>query len=175
MFRDNSLIPAESLRLAALGFLSEKDRHYGDLAAEVRHFTSRVVGPSLELMGTSLELLRYEGLVAAVDGEGMADNATLRLTDAGKEALATLLQASLRGAVGDLNRLNLMLKLRFLHFLPVAQQREQLDQVVGLCENELARLEDLRHHDEESPALFREWLDADIAHLKTRLAGLPQG
>ena len=68
MFRDNSLIPTEAVRLAALGFLAEAPRRYGDLAAEIRHFTGRVVGPSLDLMGTSLELMRFEGLIEAVDG-----------------------------------------------------------------------------------------------------------
>ena len=66
MFRDNSLIPAEAIRLAALGLLAEAERRYGDLAGEIRHFTSRIVGPSLDLMGTSVELLRYEGLIEAV-------------------------------------------------------------------------------------------------------------
>ena len=66
MFRDNSLIPTEAIRLAALGLLSEGARRYGELAAEIRHFTSRVAGPSLDLMGNSLELLIYEGLVEAV-------------------------------------------------------------------------------------------------------------
>ena len=55
-------------------------RRYADLAAELRHFTSAIAGPSLELMGTSLELLRYEGLAAASEGAGMADNAMLEIT-----------------------------------------------------------------------------------------------
>ncbi|HYC12673.1 MAG TPA: hypothetical protein VEC75_00390, partial [Stellaceae bacterium] len=62
MFRDRSLVPAEAIRLTALGLLAEGPRRYGDLAAAVRHFTGRIVGPSLDLMGSSLELLRYEGL-----------------------------------------------------------------------------------------------------------------
>ena len=45
-----------------------------------RHFTSRIVGPSLDLMGTSLELLRYDGLIEALDGTGMEDNAVLTVT-----------------------------------------------------------------------------------------------
>src|SRR5215470_14983687 len=68
MFRDHSLVPAEAIRLAALGLLAEAPRNYADLAAEVRFLTSRIAGPSPELMGTSLELLRYEGLVTAATG-----------------------------------------------------------------------------------------------------------
>ena len=80
MFRDNSLIPTEAVRLAALGLLAEGQRRYGDLAAEIRHFTSCIAGPSLELLGTSLELLRYEGLVAAAADGGLAENALLEIT-----------------------------------------------------------------------------------------------
>src|SRR5512146_571537 len=93
LFRDNSLIPAEAIRLAALGLLAEGARRYGDLASEIRHFTRRIAGPSLDLMGSSLELLIYEGLAEAVDGKGMADNALLRLTPPGATALQALLKA----------------------------------------------------------------------------------
>jgi hypothetical protein len=51
MYKDNSLIPTEAVRLAALGLLTEGPRSYGDLADEVRLFTSRIVGPSLDLIG----------------------------------------------------------------------------------------------------------------------------
>ena len=62
MFKDHTLLPAEAVRLAALGLLAEEPRRYGDLATEIRHFIALAVGPSLDLMGSSIELLRYEGL-----------------------------------------------------------------------------------------------------------------
>src|SRR5687767_4992331 len=69
MYRDNSLMPKEAVRLAALGTLAQAGSlRYADLAGAIRHFTSRIVGPSLDLMGTSLELLRYDGLIEALDG-----------------------------------------------------------------------------------------------------------
>src|SRR5262245_48552828 len=49
MYKDNSLIPTEAVRLAALGLLTEGPRTYAELADEVRHFSSRIVGPSLDL------------------------------------------------------------------------------------------------------------------------------
>jgi len=171
MFRDNSLIPAEAVRLAALGLLAEAPRRYGDLALEIRHFTSHVVGPSLDLMGTSLELLRYEGLVLAVDGEGMADNAVLRLTERGRAALDSLLQAQLRAPVNDLNRLALLLKLRFLHHLPAAEQQAQLALMAESLDSERARLEELvRRHG--TPGLLAEWLGRDIALVSERITWL---
>jgi DNA-binding PadR family transcriptional regulator len=174
LFRDNSLVPAEAVRLAALGLLAEGPRRYGDLAMEIRHFTSRVVGPSLDLMGTSLELLRYEGLVEAVEGQGMTDNALLRLTPAGRSALAGLLQAHLRAPLGDYNRLALLLKLRFLRHLPAAGQRAQMALIAESLESELARLEDLRRHHEGAAGPFLDWLDDDIAGLRRRLARLEE-
>ena len=170
MFRDNSLIPAEAVRLAALGLLAEAPRRYGDLAMEVRHFTSHAVGPSLDLMGTSLELLRYEGLVEAVDGEGMADNAVLRLSERGAAALQGLLRAQLRAPASDLNRLALLLKLRFLHHLPAEEQYAQLELMAESLESEQARLAELRRH--TAPGLFRDWLDHDMALMTERIAWL---
>lgn len=172
MFRDNSLIPAEAIRLAALGLLAEAPRRYADLAVEVRHLTSRIVGPSLELMGTSLELLRYEGLVETAPGETGRHDPELALTPAGRAALGALLCAGLRAPVGDFAKLALVLKLRFLHHLPRDQQAEQIGLVIGACESERARLDDLRRHHGAKPGLFLDWLDHDIAQLEARIAWL---
>ncbi|HZB90562.1 MAG TPA: hypothetical protein VE397_03910 [Stellaceae bacterium] len=172
MFRDNSLVPLEAVRLCALGLLAEGERRYGDLAGEIRHFTSRVVGPSLDLMGTSLELLRYEGLIEAVDGHGMTDNAVLRLTPRGGETLAALLKAQLRSPLSEINRLALLLKLRFLHHLPDAERQGQLALMADSLATERARLDELRQHAE--PGLFRDWLDHDIALVEARIAWLRQ-
>ncbi len=172
MFPNHSLVPTEAIRLAALGMLDEAPRLYGELALEIRHFTSRVVGPSLDLMGTSIELLRYEGLIAAVEGEGMSDNALLRLTEKGKAELLALLGAPLRAPANELNRLVLLLKLRFLDRLSLEEQKAQWQLTREACENELARLRDLRQHHAEAPRGFCEWLDQDIAALEARLAWL---
>src|SRR5487761_366417 len=163
MFKDNSLIPAEAIRLAALGLLAEAPRHYGDLAAEIRHFTSRIVGPSLDL-------LRYEGLIEAVDGEGMSDNAMLRLTKSGGAALAGLLKAQLRSPAGDMNRLALLMKLRFLHHLPEAERQGQLALMADSLTSERARLDELRQ--KAAPGLFRDWLERDLAMVDDRIAWL---
>ena len=175
MFRDNSLIPTEAVRLAALGFLAEGQRRYGDLAAEIRHFTSAIAGPSLELMGTSLELLRYEGLVAASSDPGLAENAMLAITPAGRAALDALLKARLRAPLGDYNRLAVLLKLRFLHILAETEQRIQMALIAESVDSERLRLDELRRSQGTAPAAFRDWLDHDIAALETRLAAISTG
>jgi DNA-binding PadR family transcriptional regulator len=171
MFRDRSLVPAEAIRLAALGLLAEEPRRYADLAAEVRFLTSRIAGPSPELMGTSLELLRYEGLVTPTDGVG-TENSELTLTASGRAALEGLLRANLRAPSTDLGKLGLALKLRFLDQLPAAEQSLQITLVVGACESELARLVDLRTRHGATSGLFRDWLDHDVAQIEARIAWL---
>ena len=56
MYRDNTLIPSEAVRLLALGLLAEGNKRYDALASEVRYFTSHVVGPSLDLVAPPLDL-----------------------------------------------------------------------------------------------------------------------
>jgi len=171
MYRDNSLMPKEAVRLTVLGTLIlGGSARYGDLAAAVRHFTGRVVGPSLDLMGTSLEMLRYEGLIEALDGTGMEDNALLGVTADGRREFETLMRATVRApSSDDINKLVIALKLRFLHLLDRPARLEQVDALIALYETELARLRDLATHHAEDPGLLTEWLDHDIAQIGTRL------
>jgi hypothetical protein len=62
-FRDQSLIPTEAVRLTALGELARAEMSLGALSAAVRGFVSRLMGPSLDVLGLSIEQLRYEDLV----------------------------------------------------------------------------------------------------------------
>ncbi|HYN38325.1 MAG TPA: hypothetical protein VES39_03645, partial [Rhodospirillales bacterium] len=77
MYADQTLTPKEAIRLCALGTLALAPMRYGELAVSIRHFISRVIGPTPEIMGHSLELLKYEGLVETV--EGSDENAMLCL------------------------------------------------------------------------------------------------
>lgn len=168
MFKDQTLLPAEAVRLAALGLLAEGPRRYGELATEIRDFVGLAVGPSLDLMGSSIELLRYEGLATA---HGDA----LTLAPAGAEALNKLLQAPLRAPTTDASRLVLLLKLRFLHHLDAGQQMEQRAQIAASLAAELTRLEELRQrHGGAAPALA-DWLDRDIAELRGRIETFRRG
>lgn len=168
MYRDNSLVPSEAVRLTALGILAEVDKLYAELAAEVRHFTSRIAGPSLDLVATPLELLKVEGLVEAV--EGADDNALLRITEEGRQELTTLMTANVRAPVNDINKLIIALKLRFLHLLPPAERRIQAETLVELTERELARLTELRAHHAGDGGTLTAWLDQELVQVEARLA-----
>lgn len=170
MYRDNTLIPAEAVRLAALGSLVEGGKTYGDLAREIRFFVARIVGPSLDLLGTSLELLRLEGLIEVADGtaatENLPDEAMLRITDEGGAAFHSLMTSNVRGLANDLSRLVVALKMRFLPLLSAEDRREQAEFLAEACETELARLQDLRAS--YGNGLLAEWLDREIAEATER-------
>jgi DNA-binding PadR family transcriptional regulator len=168
MYKDNSLIPTEAVRLAALGLLTEGPRTYAGLADEVRHFISRVVGPSLDLIGPPIEVLRVEGLIDTAGGGG--SDATLRITEAGRQELVRLLGANLRGPLGEFNKLVIGLKLRFLDALEPAARRLQAELLAEICERELIRLTDLRRHHDGRASHLVDWLDHDIGQLRDRLA-----
>lgn len=165
MFSDNSLLPKEAIRLCALGILSERPLAYAGLANAVRQFVGRIAGPSLELAGPSIELLRYEGLVEPVSDD---KDPELRLTDEGRNELVTLLRATVRPPLTDMSKLVVALKMRYLNLLEPAERRDQVDLMIDACELELARLTDLRDpaSDEE---YFQEWLDHDIDLVMARL------
>lgn len=166
---EHSLLPKEAVRLAALGILAGRERSYADVAREVRHFTSRIVGPSLDLLGSSIELLRFEGLVDA-DGEG--PDAVLTITEAGQAELTKLLSSVVRPPMNDINKLVMALKMRFMHLLDPEGQRAQADMMIEACRSELARLVDLRRTHADEPGHFNDWMDHDVSLVESRLAWL---
>ncbi len=166
MYADNTLTPKEAARLCALGILATREAvSYGELAASVRHFLDRVQGPSLDVLGSSFELLKFEGLVKTA---GTGAEAQLTLTDAGRHELISLLTAGLRPGATDLNKLVVALKFRFLHLLNSDEQRIQVDVMLDTVETELARLADLRTHHANESGHLTTWLDREISQLSER-------
>ena len=94
----------------------------------------------------------------------------LQITPAGTEELRRLLSSNVRAAVSDLNKLIIALKVRFLHHLPPADQVLQLELLIEMSEREIARLTDLRSHQDGSDALLPSWLDQEVAQARERLA-----
>lgn len=169
MYRDNTLIPSEAVRLLALGILATDATPYAALASEVRRFTSHLVGPSLDLVASPLELLRVEGLIETVDGQDLGEDARLRITDAGRQELRRLLVSNVRAPVTDINKLIIALKMRFLHLLEAGELEMQIETIAEMCERELARLISLRDQHADAAGVFTEWLDHDIGGVRARL------
>jgi hypothetical protein len=175
MNRDQALIPTEAIRLAALGILAEGPKRYGELAVAVRHFASRMLGPSLDILGTSIELLRYEGLIEAVDarmgpGQSMKADIEVKLTDTGRVAFKELLTSRVRAPLTDLTKLVIALKLRFFDQMDEAERRAQLDMLIDLTTSEIARLNDLRTDYTKAGNPLGDWLAQDIQQAEQRLA-----
>src|SRR3546814_12668313 len=141
---------------------------YAELAGEVLHFTGRIMGPSLELVGAPLEVLKVEGLVAnrsnaskpGTGNEGddpesddpESDDRELTVTPEGLAELRRLLSANVRPQISDLNKLTVALKMRFLHLMAPAERRVQAELLPALCERELARLPHTRPYHARAPA-----------------------
>ncbi len=172
MFTDNTLTPKEAVRLCALGILADGPQAYGTLANAVRHFVSHIIGPSLDVMGQSIELLKYEGLVV-VDGDERAKADTeIAISDLGREELHTLLTANVRHGATELNKLIVALKFRFLHTLSAEDQARQIELLTDMCENELDRLETLKQHHAGDDGLLGDWLEHDIELVGDRIQWL---
>jgi DNA-binding PadR family transcriptional regulator len=172
MFADNTLTPKETVRLCALGTLALGATHYGELANSIRHFISRITGPSLDVMGVSIELLKYEGLVEVADKAAVEDETQLIITESGRVELKALLTANVRPAATEISKLVVALKFRFLHLLEGTERSIQAELLIEMTENELARLDDLHEHHANDPGYLVGWLDHDISLLEMRLGWL---
>ena len=172
MYADRTLIPTEVIRLCALGTLTLAPLTYAELAREVRAFTGRLSGPTLDMMGTSIELLRTEGLIEASAPTQQGAEATLQLTPAGEAELRALLTANLRNALDDLSRIVFALKLRFLHLLEPPVAREQINRLIEISKADRARRADTKARYGGEPGYFSAWLDADIDRANDRVAWL---
>lgn len=170
MDRSRILVPGEAVRLLALGALVERDRRYGDLATEIRFFTQRIVGPSLDLLGSSLELLCIEGLAEALEDPGSEDRILLTVTDQGRALFTDLMDAQLRAPINDVGRLVLLLKLRFLEHLPAAAQQDQLDLLTDIVRTERIRAAELAA--EYTGHAMAEWIAIDVEQAERRIAWL---
>jgi len=169
MYRDKTLIPTEALRLCMLGTLAIQPHTYAELAREVRAFASRIVGPSLDVMGLSIEVLRAEGLVQPVAAQPDPADETLELTDAGREELRALMISNLRSPVDGNSQLIFALKLRFLHLLSDSDAQDQVERMREISETEHARLVDLKQRYGAEPGQFDAWLDLELTQVEDRL------
>lgn len=174
MYKDLSLLPRQAIRLAALGILAAGPMSYARLASEVRQFTSRLAGPSPELMGTSIELLRLEGLARSTDGSDDESHpeTVMEITGEGRAELIELLGAPVRPPSTEIGRLILGLKFRFMHLLDAPARSDQIAMMIEACESELARLVDLRTRHVEELGNLIGWLDFEIGQVEDRLEWL---
>lgn len=167
MYRDNTLIPTEAIRLAALGRLMEGSTYYSELADEVRRFVGSIVGPSLDMLAPSFELIRFEGLTRSgpvpIDGK----EANIEITEEGKQIFHTLMTSNVRAPVNDVSKLVIALKIRFLYLLDNSDRLNQISMLSNIYESELTRLEQLRAS--HLKGRFADWINLEIVQLQARL------
>jgi hypothetical protein len=177
MYPDHSLMPKEAIRLTALGMLAEKPLAYAQLAAAIRDFTSHVMGPNLDLMGSSIQLIAAEGLIAPVGGgawrgEAIGPDTRLTITNDGRSELNSLLLATVRTPFNDINKLVVALKMRFLELLPTERRCDQVTLITNALDGEFARLSSLRARRTEEASdgdPLVAWLDHDLDQITASL------
>ena len=98
----------------------------------------------------------------------------LLLTDAGRAELAELLSATVRAEASDFSKLAIALKLRFMHVLPLPEQRDQVDALLEMRQAEAARLIDLRAAHADEDGHFLRWLDREIDRTQDDLVWLEE-
>jgi len=172
MFTDNTLTPKEAVRLCALGILADGPSSYASLAAEVRHFVSHIIGPSLDVMGQSVELLKYEGLVDVSGVEDARDEEILTISELGRSELKALLLANLRHGATELNKLIVALKFRFMHTLSDEDRAHQVDMLIDMFENEQVRLETLNATHADDHGYLGTWLEREMVEVESRITWL---
>ena len=155
--------------MAALGALIERERSYDDIANEVRSFISRIVGPSLELMGTSIELLKLEGLIETVNDNDKGDSSLLQLSPAGLQELKEYLRSNLKSGGSELNKLVIALKLRFIDILDDDERRDQLLAIRDMYHNEKRRLQDLKNQTTWLTGFLLESIELDLFIVNKRI------
>lgn len=172
MYPDNTLTPKEATRLCMLGILAFGPQTYGDVARSVRAFTGALMGPSLDVMASAIELLRLEGLVDIVDDTNDRDTTVLKISEAGKDDLIALMKSPIRENGGEHNRLIIALKIRFLHVLSSEDRREQIDNMIDAADAEIGRLSQLEQSQTGESDMFRAWVSQERASIEARSAWL---
>ena len=130
MQRDRALIPVEGLRLAALGILARQGpMAYASLATMVRLFATSYGASPVDVMSSSIELLRFEGLIEIGEREEDQGSAPVALTARGREELERLMIAPIKVA-GAYAKLLVALKMRFFHLLG-NEEKKRLAEVLG--------------------------------------------
>ena len=169
MYADNTLTPKETVRFCALGLLTDGGRTYSELTISIRHFIDRIQGATLDVLGTSVELLKYEGLVITFENVG---DDILQITDKGHKELIILLTANIRANSSDQNKLIEALKFRYLHLLDKSKKLYQANLLIERAEQELFRLFDLQNNYSQEPGHIVDWLDQEISELESRIKWL---
>lgn len=175
--RENALLPTQAIRLCALGtLLADGPIDYATLAGRIRALTGNQLGPAPTVTASSVELLRYEGLVLAI---GLDDptlpagpETPLQITEDGKHAFAELMAGGLTTPMNELNRLVVQLRLAFSHLLEGAQRDSVRLALIALYEREVDRISAIYDEVGQRPGPLGAWLRLDLEHAMDRLAWL---
>ena len=117
--------------------------------------------------GASLNMA-LEGLVKEDSGNAAFSDGQLILTQQGHDKFVELMQGNLRDTSGELSRLIMALKMRYLHLLDDDIRREQLEILQDVCELDLERVLALREEHANEASNFTGWLEMEVKRLEQK-------
>jgi hypothetical protein len=120
-------------------------------------------------MGTSIELLKLEGLIETVNDNDEDDASLLQLSPSGLQELREYLRSNLKSGGSELNKLVIALKLRFIDILDDDEKRDQLLAIRDMYYNEKRRLEDLKNQTTWLTGFLLESLELDLFVVNKRI------
>ena len=172
--RESTLLPTQAIRLCALGtLLADGPTTYAGLAGQVRALTGNQLGPAPTVTASSVELLRYEGLVLAIGLDDPTQPAgpetVLHITPEGQRAFAELMAGGLTTPMNELNRLVVQLRLAFSYLLEGPQRDAVRLSLIALYEREVDRIAAIFDQVGDRPGPLGAWLRLDLEHAMERL------
>lgn len=131
--------------IASLGILSvlaeQESATIRDVHDRLRHSFGRYWGASTGVLGPTMTRLEENGYVELSLGDG---GDPYRITDSGLERLRSLLREPLEDIEHSPLQPPLLMKLGFLHHLPLDEQRREIDRLTDRLRTARAELVDLR-------------------------------
>ena len=144
--------------IGILGVLAElESATIRDVHDRLRHSFGRYWGASTGVLGPTMTRLEENGHVELSFADG---GDPYRITDSGLEQLRSLLREPLEDVEGAPLQAPLLLKLGFLHHLPLEEQRREIDRLTDrlrTARSELVELQSVheREVDDETDAGYR--------------------
>ncbi|WP_254525713.1 hypothetical protein [Natrinema caseinilyticum] len=128
--------------LGILGVLTEKERAtIRDVHETLQHNFGRYWGASTGVLNPTMTSLKNSGHVELVLDDG---GGSYRITESGINRLQSLLREPIKDVSESPLQASLAMKFGFLHHLPLAEQRQEIDRLADRLRTARTELTDLR-------------------------------
>lgn len=133
--------PKGATKLAILGVVCRAPALASEIAVLVKHIVGRAWQPTMDVIGINVNELIQAGLLVREGSERTPETTRYSITPDGRDQLDSLLRDPVQPSPAGLDEAAISLKVCFLDLLEPAAQREQIDAILHLYENEITHLD----------------------------------